>query len=842
MARIAQGHRWQPADALDDLFVQHYASLVSRAQQLVGRDRQAAEDLVHDAYVRLALRQFDASTVHNVEAYLFTTLRNVHLSQVRRRQSKIMATASIIDYESAVAGLRSYTNEEDRQEAYDALCQVVRYACLRKSTSTAAGVLILRFFHGYYPGEIARVVRASEAAVAERLRMARAEARAYLADPHRVRGLDERQISSRLDARVHSDAASVQALQQAIFDARAGACLTDRALDRLYAHSRYARSHSTQSHSADSYSAHSRYADRQATDPLDATTLGHLVSCATCLDIVNRRLGLPLLADRDPADRLGRGGRSDGGRSDGDGGSGRATDLKRSLNARLTKARENHPGELQIAVNGLFVSSQAVTGPVSEQRLKILVTEHVGFIEIFDARDTCLLYLDVDPPPSGPVEQHARVSLSDGRQLSATLGFAEASPTLSVLYEDPKVLVDRQPIDRQPIADRVTHDADAARPARSWSLWPVPLRFVLAGMLLGVLLANPRQTLAAADYLRRVIINSIVSVLDSMRTPAVLPSRSVMRPAHMVPSAVPSMNVSSLLSRGPHVGDALSDSELSELALDAFRVLDDAGALTQEQIGVERGSDRRLHIDGLVESDARRRELIAALRDLPARRLRVALVTRDEAARRSWAASPSSMGPLRLAEVTRGREPAGYELVRRYLATHATIETASPDPTTETAATEAVRRFSHALLNRSLQARVHARALQVIVSSVSADEANRLSPEARATRRDLIRRHAEAFREDTTALRVELEKVFPLFAADDERDGPVTKERDVWRMAERLFELASAHDVGVRRAFTVAIDGSDSLQVGTSAFHRSLLDAERIAAALQAAMADASNP
>jgi hypothetical protein len=39
--------------------------------------------------------------------------------------------------------------------------------------------------------------------------------------------------------------------------------------------------------------------------------------------------------------------------------------------------------QLRIAVNGLFVGSQAVSGALSEQRVKILVTERIGFIEIF---------------------------------------------------------------------------------------------------------------------------------------------------------------------------------------------------------------------------------------------------------------------------------------------------------------------------------------------------------------------------------------------------------------------------------------------------------------------------
>jgi iron complex outermembrane receptor protein len=77
---MAQRRRWPSPETLDDLFLKHYAGLIARAQQLVGRDRHPAEDLVHDVYVRLALRHLDVGTIENIEAYLFTTLRNVHLS------------------------------------------------------------------------------------------------------------------------------------------------------------------------------------------------------------------------------------------------------------------------------------------------------------------------------------------------------------------------------------------------------------------------------------------------------------------------------------------------------------------------------------------------------------------------------------------------------------------------------------------------------------------------------------------------------------------------------------------------------------------------------------------
>jgi DNA-directed RNA polymerase specialized sigma24 family protein len=72
------------------------------AQQLVGRNRAAAEDLVHDTFVRVALRKPDLDAIGNLDGYLFVTMRNVHLSQLRR-QVTVARSRLALDYESVAA-------------------------------------------------------------------------------------------------------------------------------------------------------------------------------------------------------------------------------------------------------------------------------------------------------------------------------------------------------------------------------------------------------------------------------------------------------------------------------------------------------------------------------------------------------------------------------------------------------------------------------------------------------------------------------------------------------------------------------------------------------------------
>ena len=74
-------------------------------------------------------------------------------------------------------------------EATQELACVCRYACLRKGSSKAGSILILRFFHGYFPSEIAQIARCTPHLVDDWLRIARREARLFREEPHRLRFL-----------------------------------------------------------------------------------------------------------------------------------------------------------------------------------------------------------------------------------------------------------------------------------------------------------------------------------------------------------------------------------------------------------------------------------------------------------------------------------------------------------------------------------------------------------------------------------------------------------------------------------------------------------------------------
>jgi RNA polymerase sigma factor (sigma-70 family) len=164
----------RPTDRHEAWFGQHYADLLRWAIRLTGGDREEAEDLVHDLFVHVMASRPDLDGIENVAGYLRTSLRNLHLSNARRavrHQETVVAAADfdLLDYASLRAGLRRVARDvqaADLQERFHHQLRAVwRYAHLRKHASKAASVLTLRFFHGYYPEEIALILRASRDAV-----------------------------------------------------------------------------------------------------------------------------------------------------------------------------------------------------------------------------------------------------------------------------------------------------------------------------------------------------------------------------------------------------------------------------------------------------------------------------------------------------------------------------------------------------------------------------------------------------------------------------------------------------------------------------------------------------
>src|SRR5256884_3741711 len=427
-------------EAHEEVFLARYGKLRSWALQLTEHDRERAEDLVHDAYIQFTFAQPDLDAISNLNGYLYSLLRNLHFSQLRRSSRRQHRTISIVDYDSAEIGLRA-ADPRERIRLQDQLREICKYACMRKETSKAGSVLILRFLHGYYPREIAQVMRCTREAVEERLRVARSEARQYLENPKGLRFLGERtgaQASSLATGKTFARSRSLPAmmlapqsagdgfartvdeflneLRRMIFDSRNGECLTWDQMESLY---------------------------RDSASGINHVTLAHTVSCPACLDGLNRRLDLPSLDERFPTDTLGTDTRGRGGDDGGDDGSatgGSSDNERQKCRKAAREVYEHKPSELCISVNGYLMAAQKVGSELNEQSVRISIAESIDFVEVFSEQEMRLLFLSVEDKATNI--RKASVALSDDRTLEATLNFDSPWPSLQVIYSDPSLAVE----------------------------------------------------------------------------------------------------------------------------------------------------------------------------------------------------------------------------------------------------------------------------------------------------------------------------------------------------------------------------------------------------------------
>jgi len=315
----------------EEVFFDYYPRLLEWATQITHNDRAEAEDLVQDFYLRVTCITRPIDEIEQPESYLFRVLRNLYLARVRRSGRNPLNNLSIVDYDSVEHGL-AVADRGELLFVRDHLRKICRYACERKSTVRSASVLILRFFHGYYPTEVMKILQAKRSSVDMLLQAARNEARLFLKRPEAIRCIvpsDNQSFS--FSKKGESTHQLFRELQEAIFNAVEGKCLERAEIER-------------------------RHGSLNAPSSLSTQELSHLVSCRTCLDRVNKILDLPSLAERSPEDGIDRDNTSGPGGMNGSGSAGTRKKLARrgpfirKLERRAREHFEHRPSNLEIVV------------------------------------------------------------------------------------------------------------------------------------------------------------------------------------------------------------------------------------------------------------------------------------------------------------------------------------------------------------------------------------------------------------------------------------------------------------------------------------------------------------
>ncbi len=452
MIRPLKLDRVKAGQSAEELFIERYDRMLSWALQLTGHDRELAEDLLHDLFIQFTLNVIDPQTIGNLDGYLYIMLKNLHLAHQRRAGRNRLVQLPVVEYDSAEIGLGAI-DLRDQLAAQDDLRRVCQYACARKETAKIASVLILRFFHGYYPEEITRVARSPRAAVDKWLKLARGEARASFEEKGKLAFIvrtempgEPPEISNNEHKQTPED--FLETLRDTIFRSRRGECFGLKELEFLY--------------------------NGGAQSAINCPQFAHIVSCRDCLDAVNGLLGLPRLAERSATETLVRDSRKKGGDGEGKGGGsgkgggtgGGVTD--KILNKLRRKAKDtfvHKPQELCVAVNGYALGSHLVTAERSELNLVVERAEQISFVEVYSEQKIRLLLHNIEElPPAGPGERTALVKLSDDRLLELTLRFTSPSPTIQVVYLDPSFHAVEELWDEEiEVAVNTNQDSDGGR-------------------------------------------------------------------------------------------------------------------------------------------------------------------------------------------------------------------------------------------------------------------------------------------------------------------------------------------------------------------------------------------
>jgi DNA-directed RNA polymerase specialized sigma24 family protein len=393
--------------AREKVFLEHYAWLLECALNMTRGQRERAEDLVHDVFVQFHVKQVDLATIDDVRGYLNGMLRNLHLLQLRRSTRHPLHQLSLLDHDTVAISLRAQ-DSADQLQSLDLLRRACEFVCYRKETALTASVLILRFFHGYYPEEICRLLSSKRKAVDQWIVRGRNDAKEYLSKPY---PLPESVTTIETILPTATTAGSfLRSLREFIFASCTTPCslLTTKERD------------------------------------FDTADLAHFVSCAVCLTRRCEELGLPGIGER-MADEISD---RDDSKSGGGGGAtskglvlrasrktSRANVLRRGYERRR-EIFEHHPKELSLTFDGQAHATLLLNAAVNTLNLSLDRNELPSCVAILSDQDFRFLLLDAADLASSETKRYS-LMLSDGRSLEVLIEPETLGPSIQVVYRDP---------------------------------------------------------------------------------------------------------------------------------------------------------------------------------------------------------------------------------------------------------------------------------------------------------------------------------------------------------------------------------------------------------------------
>ncbi len=258
--------RAAPFSEEQKLFLERYEQFGNWAALITRQDKELAQDILHDTFLKFTSSPRLAA---NFDDYVFVSLKNQYVSHLRR-DVRLRKAVSLSDEWISNSRDLSFDPRPANQVA-DKLRAICHYACVRRHTSIGAGILILRFVHGYSAEEVIRIVRRSPNAVDCRLAMARREMSSFLMFPHKLAWIADKASLEPCGRYLIGQGPHIQAeLRSMVFANRVGRCLSVGEIREVY---------------------------RKGSGGLPKAALAHVVACEPCLTCVGEVLGIPATWD-----------------------------------------------------------------------------------------------------------------------------------------------------------------------------------------------------------------------------------------------------------------------------------------------------------------------------------------------------------------------------------------------------------------------------------------------------------------------------------------------------------------------------------------------------------------
>ncbi|HEX6649443.1 MAG TPA: hypothetical protein VF075_07880, partial [Pyrinomonadaceae bacterium] len=254
----------------------------------------------------------------------------------------------------------------------------------------------------------------------------------------------------------------------------------------------------------------------------------------------------------------------------------------------------------------------------------------------------------------------------------------------------------------------------------------------------------------------------------------------------------------------------------AELEVDVAYLLNQAKADRNEQVALTRSAGGSLRVEGVVETQQRKDEILKALAPVsnnPAVKIEIRTVA--EATKRPGAATPVV---VQEAEETANTVAADEDL-RRYFAK---TDPGGPGD-------ELIRAYSSRVVNGAYRAVFHAIELRKLINRFANVDMRTVTPDARAKWLTMLREHAASFARENALLRREIQPVF--FAGSSLRiaeDVSIQSDADLARAVERLHKLALSNSDAIRAALVISAQSSTAA-LKSAAFWQSMQRAENLA-------------